>query len=736
MLRSAKSIFWLVTLWAGVQGASAFSFLGPPPASGSAPDGYQQPVISYNLPGEIGNPKNFAEEYRWNTKTLVYAFDTAFLDYFGSNGVIAVEQAVAILNALTNFSSYSQDLSEFPLEATRENYQAGALNLMDLKTAALGFMVEELGLADPDRFTWCLRDRRTLPNLPCPFMHYDVIMRNWDPITTLPSSYVNGTLYSYEIVEFCTGPDPLADAVEFPVDTTAKTSTAVAAFAFGRGDFYTGLTRDDVGGLRAMLRTNNMNWESVSSDSVLIRTNLTVNQLLVTSNLALLVSQSLTNDAAALAALFPNLVISGTTSYFTNVVTTNITAYYTNLPWSPAGSPPTLVLRTDYTTNVATYYNHSFANVVTNTYATNGIIRLRTTTVGPCLYGPPGLICTNNSWSILSTNAFTGDYYILPTNSCGASIVATQLVTVTVVTNELVAATNAATSTNTSSTNVIVQQFSQTVFSYFTNYYLVVHPVDCLTNTVALRQGMDTFKFIRANYDSLLGRFFQPVTNRYTLVAISNSTPYVETFERVVTRPDFLFQAEERMAPDEAWHSIGFRTDPGRGNGYVVANIQNPNNVDGPGTREPFIEIMFNKVGPMLINTGPYFLSELQAFPSFVWGSFDGSTNVPVVYPSYRSMTDLENQILIQLTPSGPALPSSTSGVAYNLVFTVTGGQPPYTWSVTPGSAGPPPGLILSPGGVLSGVPTQVGTYDFTLRLSDSGARFVDRAYTLIINAP
>jgi hypothetical protein len=210
----------------------------------------------------------------------------------------------------------------------------------------------------------------------------------------------------------------------------------------------------------------------------------------------------------------------------------------------------------------------------------------------------------------------------------------------------------------------------------------------------------------------------------------------VEIFQRVVTRPDFLFTAEERMEPDEAWHGLGFRTNPGRGSGYVVANIQFPDRVDGPGTREPLIEIQFNKVGPMLINQGPSFLSELVASRSFVWGSFDGSTNPPVVYPSGRSLRDLENQVLILFSPPGPDLPAATRGLPYSVSFSATGGQPPYTWSVQPGGPGLPPGLTFSPTGVLSGTPTMEGTFDFFLRLSDTGGRVVDRPYTLVIGTP
>src|SRR5690349_10966409 len=75
-------------------------------------------------------------------------------------------------------------------------------------------MVEELGLAEPDRYTWTLHNRFLPPGLQCPQYTYLVEKLNFDPVTYEPSSYVNGTLYSYNILEFCPTPDR-ADAVEF-----------------------------------------------------------------------------------------------------------------------------------------------------------------------------------------------------------------------------------------------------------------------------------------------------------------------------------------------------------------------------------------------------------------------------------------------------------------------------------------------------------------------------------------
>ena len=101
MLRIARIIACLALLALGTQPAAGFSLLGP---LANSPDTWQIPDIGYGLAEDIGAPKNLGEEYRWNTPVIYYAFDQSFLDYFGSNGVWAVEQAIAVLNGLTNFS--------------------------------------------------------------------------------------------------------------------------------------------------------------------------------------------------------------------------------------------------------------------------------------------------------------------------------------------------------------------------------------------------------------------------------------------------------------------------------------------------------------------------------------------------------------------------------------------------------------------------------------------------------
>jgi hypothetical protein len=255
MLAHLKRTILALAIAGAACSAPAFSMLGPF-------DTWQVPGIGYNPPvggDDIGGPMNLGEEYRWNIKTIYYACDESLISYFGAQGTNAIAQAIAILNGVTNASKMSSDLSEFPMSTRRMNYTASALNLIDLKSSALGAMMEEMGLASPERYVWCLRDRVTFTNPD--HTNYTVIKRNFDPVTLAPSSFVNGTLYTYSIAEF-KDPD-WSDAVEVQVDPLQYGFTAVASSVDGLfggglefGEYFTGLTRDDMGGLKRLFNTN------------------------------------------------------------------------------------------------------------------------------------------------------------------------------------------------------------------------------------------------------------------------------------------------------------------------------------------------------------------------------------------------------------------------------------------------------------------------------------------------
>jgi hypothetical protein len=63
-------------------------------------------------------------------------------------------------------------------------------------------------------------------------------------------------------------------------------------------------------------------------------------------------------------------------------------------------------------------------------------------------------------------------------------------------------------------------------------------------------------------------------------------------------------------------------------------------------------------------------------------------------------------------------LPDATVGVAYAERFQGSGGIPPYSYTVVGGSL--PPGLTLGTDGLLTGRPTELGSYAFTVRVADA----------------
>jgi len=252
--------------------AHGFSLLGPLPTDpNAAPTGlaaWQVVALAYDLPGDIGGPMNLGDEYRWNSPTITYAFDQSFLIYFGQRGVDAIEEAIPIFNDLPPVSNMSADLTEFPTENTKVNFVARDLGVRDLKSTALTLMLEVMGLAEPERWTWTLRGRNVAGNPPV--TNYSVIIRNFDPVTYAPTNRVNDAFYSYQILD----PIPIpnyAEAVEVPLfDPQFNFSSVAGAFLLGPGELFTGLTRDDAGGWRYLFRSQNLNVETLPPTTSLV----------------------------------------------------------------------------------------------------------------------------------------------------------------------------------------------------------------------------------------------------------------------------------------------------------------------------------------------------------------------------------------------------------------------------------------------------------------------------------
>ena len=66
--------------------------------------------------------------------------------------------------------------------------------------------------------------------------------------------------------------------------------------------------------------------------------------------------------------------------------------------------------------------------------------------------------------------------------------------------------------------------------------------------------------------------------------------------------------------PENTGGGAAYRPDPA----FSTNGILDPAQVAGPGTIDGSVELLFNKVGPLLINTGPDFVDEQNATLNFV----------------------------------------------------------------------------------------------------------------------
>jgi hypothetical protein len=340
MLQFFKRLMLVAALAFVCQGALGFSLLGPR-------DTWQLNTLGYDprSAGEdLGGPKNLGEEWRWTLPTITYGYDASFIDFFGTNGIAAIESAINLYNRdLTNslMAMTDADLRKRPLNVRRIHSTAQSLGLLDLKSEAMGLLAEQLGLADSERYTWAIRARAVRANI----TNYTIIKRNFDPFTLQPSSFVNGQRLSYQITQF-----PLLffsadweDAVEVPLDqagtiqgstVSSLVGTPFLANPLRNGEYITALSQDDVGGLRYIYRANNVNSETVLSAQTDVRglgqfppvvIAVDTNQLFFTNGidaLTFFTNAMFTNN---LLGQFTNLQILSTNISVTNIVTTTFT---------------------------------------------------------------------------------------------------------------------------------------------------------------------------------------------------------------------------------------------------------------------------------------------------------------------------------------------------------------------------------------------------------------------------
>ena len=106
----------------------------------------------------------------------------------------------------------------------------------------------------------------------------------------------------------------------------------------------------------------------------------------------------------------------------------------------------------------------------------------------------------------------------------------------------------------------------------------------------------------------------------------------------------------------------------------------------------------------------------LSGTPAAV-GSFQFTVQV-ADSASNQASKQLSLTVASALTITTAPLPDGAPGVSYAQSLAVTGGTPPYSWSLSSGSL--PPGLALSVGGAITGKPGSAGVFPFTVQVADS----------------
>ena len=344
-------------LFVGAAGASAFTLA----------NGTNRVVVN-----------NLGEEYRWNSPIVTYTYDESFLSYFGSNGVVAVEKAMEMLNSIpaassikTNYPPTNADennLWNYPVRPDRFHARAYNNRILDIKSYALAELFGFMGLGNAEDNAFQLE-------------FGSVVLRNWDPISYGPSKYLNGNLISWAVLG-------LTNAQPFSIDVT-KSLMTLAGTADNRvprldeGKYLVAPTRDDIGGYRYLYRKDNFNVENLPPSTYQMVTNQPnlTNPAIFSIDLRWFSKESKTNTPAAFQQFlltnqwwgpaYTNITVPPLTILKTNINwslgwTTNVTPYLTNYPWTPIGQPATLVNLTNKYRTFQPSYDYIYANVITN----------------------------------------------------------------------------------------------------------------------------------------------------------------------------------------------------------------------------------------------------------------------------------------------------------------------------------------------------------------------------------
>lgn len=127
---------------------------------------------------------------------------------------------------------------------------------------------------------------------------------------------------------------------------------------------------------------------------------------------------------------------------------------------------------------------------------------------------------------------------------------------------------------------------------------------------------------------------------------------------------------------------------------------------------------------------------------SFVYGvpSATGTVNLAVSLLNQNPAASANYAFTINALPTiAPfSYPSGVIGGSYSsslLSSNLSGGTPTFSYTLAPGSSPLPPGLTLGSNGTISGVPTQNGSFSFSLQVTDIAGAVVTAARQIVVSS-
>jgi hypothetical protein len=157
----------------------------------------------------------------------------------------------------------------------------------------------------------------------------------------------------------------------------------------------------------------------------------------------------------------------------------------------------------------------------------------------------------------------------------------------------------------------------------------------------------------------------------------------------------------------------------------------------------PINGIYYDGNGSITDTNGNYSLNVCNGTWDIDVDDYGDNTSLPVNYvsPADQYPVISNNNAVVDFTATllppqitTVTLPSGTNGVAYNQQLSAIYGKSPYNWSLL--STSLPSNLVLVTSGLISGIPTNNGTFNFTVKVTDALTEAATQALALTVGSP